>query len=199
MKNANRFNTICYGILAGILSLHFLGTEAFAAEAAGDWRTVYDLVLRYINFGIIVFIFLKYGKTPLMNFLRGEKDKVARQIERIESQKKAATDKITESRQALDESQERYAEIKQRIVEQGERKKEELIADARQLSAVMIADTKRKIDFKIIRARKKIRDELLDEAIDMAMERLPGMITAEDSQRFVDQYIASARRKSGRR
>ena len=54
-------------------------------------------------------------------------------------------------------------------------------------------------DFKIIRARKRVRDELLDAAIEVAMERLPGMITAADSQRFVDQYIASARRKSERR
>ncbi|MFH2219476.1 MAG: ATP synthase F0 subunit B [Pseudomonadota bacterium] len=199
MKNIPKFNMICCFILAGILSLHFLGPEAFAAEEAGDWRTVYDLVLRYINFGIIVFVFFKYGKTPLMNFLRGEKDKVARQIERIESQQKAATDKIRESRQALDEGRERYADIKQRIVEQGERKKEEMISDARQLSALMIADTKRKIDFNIIRARKRVRDELLDAAIEVAMERLPGMITAEDSQRFVDQYIAGARRASGRR
>jgi len=195
MKNGTKFVFACCCVAAGILSLHFLGPEAVAAEEASNWRSGYDLILRYLNFGIIVFVFIKYGKTPLLNFLKGEKDKIARQIDKIERKKKVATDKIRESRQALEEGQERFAEMKVRIVRQGERKKKEIIKDARQLSSAMIEDTKRKIGFQIIQARSAIREELVDAAVSLAMENLPGEITAEDNQKFVDQYLTRAERK----
>ena len=99
MKRVEKIAVLCVSVLAVLSGVHFFGTEAFAAEEAGNWRTWYDLALRYINFGILVFVFIKYGKTPLINFLKGEKDKVVREIEKIEEKKKAATDQIKESRQ----------------------------------------------------------------------------------------------------
>jgi F-type H+-transporting ATPase subunit b len=195
MKNGHKLVFACCCVAAGVLSLHFLGPEAVAAEEASSWRPGYDLALRYINFGILVFVFLKYGKTPLLNFLRGEKDKVARQIDKIESKKKVATDKIKESRQALEEGQARFVELKARIVQQGERKKEEIVQDARQRSVIMIEDTKQKIGFQITQAKSTIREELLDAAIAFALEKLPKEITVEDNQRFVDQYLARAEKK----
>ena len=195
MKKADTIVTFCYSVVACVLGLHFLGSEAFAAEQASNWRVWYDLALRYINFGILVFIFLKYGKTPLFNFLRGEKDKVAREIEKIEDKKKIATDKIKESRQALEDSQTRFAEVKERIVGQGERKKRDIIQDAQQQSVIMMSETKRRIENQLFQAKSTIRSEILDAAINVAMERLPQEVTEADNQRFIDQYLASAQTK----
>ena len=195
MKKADTVAVFCYSMVACVLGLHFLGSEALAAEQASDWRVWYDLVLRYINFGIIVFVFLKYGKNPLLNFLRGEKDKVAREIEKIEDKKKIATDKIKESQQALEDSQARFAEVKERIVGQGEKKKQDIIQDAQQQSVIMISETKRRIENQLFQAKSMIRTEILDEAISIAMERLPKEVTEEDNQRFIDQYLASAQTK----
>ena len=124
----------CY-VIVGVLSLLFFRHERF-------W---YDLVLRYFNFGIIVFVFIKYAKTPLMDFLRGRKETLAREIKKIEDKKKEAIDRIDTARKTLEESQERFTELKERIVHQGEKKKQELVNQAHHLSRVMIEDAKRKI------------------------------------------------------
>jgi F-type H+-transporting ATPase subunit b len=55
----------------------------------------------------------------------------------------------------------------------------------------MIEDAKRKIEYQILQARNTIRSQMLDAAIDLAMERLPREITDEDNEKFIDQYIAS--------
>jgi len=182
MKKFNIKILFCCYIIVGVLSLLFLRHERF-------W---YDLVLRYFNFGIIVFVFIKYAKTPLMNFLRGQKEELARELEKIEDKKKEAIDKIDEARITLEESQDRFAELKERIVNQGEKKKQEIIKEAHHLSEVMIEDAKRKIEYQILQARNTIRAQMLDAAIDLAMERLPQEITDEDNEKFIDQYITSA-------
>ena len=57
MKYVNKLTPICTGAMALVLSFHLLGYEAFAGEKSNGWRSTYDLILLWINFGIIVLIF----------------------------------------------------------------------------------------------------------------------------------------------
>jgi F-type H+-transporting ATPase subunit b len=174
-----------------VLSLHFLGHDALAAEKSNSWRPMYDLILRWINFGIIVFVILKYGKTPLMNFLRGQKDKLAQEINQLENEKKDATAKVMETLKSVDESEVRFADLKDRIIQQGEKKKTEIIESAQNQSKMMLEDAKRRIDSHFLQAKNEFKAELIDRAMDMAMERLPKMITPEDNDKFTRLFLDS--------
>jgi len=189
MKRVNKKIGLFYFIMAGTMSLHFLGFEALASESSGGWRPIYDEVLLWFNFGIIVFVFIKYGKTPLMNFLHGPKDKIAQEIERIKEKKKQAADKVTEINKMVDESEARFAKIKARVVEQGERKKKEIIKSAQQQSKTMLEDAKKRIDIQFVQAKDTLRKELVDSAMDMAMEQLPREITPEDNDKFTRVFL----------
>ena len=191
MKRVNKIVWLCYFIMAGAGSFHFLGLEALASEGSGGWRPIYDEILLWINFGIIVFVFVKYGKTPLMNFLQGRKEKIAREIERIEQKKEKATDKIKEIQKIIDASEVRFVELKERIAQQGERKKQEIVESAQQQSRMMIDVAKRRIDNQFDQAKSAFKTELIDAAIDLALQRLPQEITAEDNEKFTNQYLAS--------
>ena len=192
MKRVNNKVRLFYFIMAGTLSLHFLGFEALASESSGGWRPIYDEVLLWFNFGIIVFVFIKYGKTPLMNFLHGRKEKIAREIAQIEEKKKQAADKVTEINKMVDESNARFAKIKDRIVEQGERKKAEIIESAQNQSKTMLENAKQRIDFQFVQAKSILRKELIDTALNLAMERIPKEITPEDNEKFTREFLTSA-------
>ncbi|MGD2149684.1 MAG: ATP synthase F0 subunit B [Desulfobacterales bacterium] len=191
MKRINKIVRLCCFIIAGAASSHFLGLDALASEGSGGWRPIYDEILLWINFGIIAFVFVKYGKTPLMNFLRGQKEKVAKDIERVEQKKEEAVNRIKEIQKVLDEKDARFAIIKDRIVRQGERKKQEIVESAHQQSQMMLNDAKRRIDSQFVQAKSAFRAELIDAAIELAMQRLPLEITDEDNDKFLDQYLAS--------
>lgn len=190
MKKVNKKIGLFYFIV-GTMSLHFLGFEAMASEGSGGWRPIYDEILLWFNFGIIVFVFIKYGKTPFMNFLRSRKEKISQEIEQIEEKKKQATDKIIELNKMIDESEVRFAQIKDRIVAQGERKKEEIIKSAQEQSKLMLKDAKRRIDAHFQQAKNEFKAELVDKAMDMAMERLPKEITPEDNDKFTRLFLDS--------
>jgi len=189
MKCVNKIILMFCYIIAGFLGLHFLGHEAFAAEKASSWRPIYDLILRWINFGIIVFLVVKYAKTPLMNFLRGQKEKLAREIKRLDNKKQGISANIEETLKTIDESEVRFAELKERIVRQGEKKKDAIIQTAQKQSKMMLEDAKRRIDTHFIQAKNKFRAEMVDRTIDLAMERLPKEITAEDNEKLTIEYL----------
>ena len=178
--------------MAVFLSLHLLGHEAFAAEKSSNWRPIYDLIMRYINFGIIVFVIIKYGKTPIMNFLRGQKEKLAKEIKRLEDEKEDVASQVKEMVKTIDESEERFEELKERIVDQGEKKKAEIIQAAQAHSELMIVDAKRRIESHFLQAKNDFRAELIDTAVDLALERFPKEMTPEDDEKFTREFLASS-------
>jgi F-type H+-transporting ATPase subunit b len=189
MRCVNKIVLIFCCIIIGLLSLHVLGHDAFAAEKASSWRPTYDLILRWINFGIIVFLVVRYGKNPIMNFLRGQKQKLAQEIKHLEDKKQGISANIEETLKTIDESEVRFAELKERIVRQGEQKKEAIIQTAQNQSKTMLEDAKRRIDTHFIQAKNTLRAEMIDMAIDLAMERFPKEITAEDNEKLTVEYL----------
>ncbi|MGB2689277.1 MAG: ATP synthase F0 subunit B [Desulfobacterales bacterium] len=191
MKYMDKIGGKFFYLIAIVLSLHFLGHDALAAEKSSGWRPMYDLSLRWINFGIIAFLIVKYGKTPIMNFLRGQKDKLEQEINQLENEKEDAKAKIKETLKTVDESEVRFSELKDRIIQQGEKKKTEIIESAQNQSKMMLEDGKRRIDTYFLQAKNEFRAELIDRAMDMAMERLPREVTPEDNDKFTRLFLES--------
>jgi len=196
MKGIKKIAKICYFILAVVIGILLLGTEASAANNSDDWRPAFDLVMRWLNFGIIVFILVKYARTPIKDFLLSRREEVAREIEMVEEKKEAANKKIQDAARMLDESEVRFARVKERIIQEGETKKQKLIEGAKQESKILLESAMKKIDNQLLDAQKAFKSELVDTAISLAMKRLPDEITTEDNQNFTNQFMASA---SGKR
>ena len=192
MKAIKKIAKICYFILAVVIGILLLGSEASAANNSDDWRPTFDLVMRWLNFGIIVFILVKYARTPIKDFLLSRREEVAREIEMVEEKKEAANKKIQDAARMLDESEVRFARVKERIIQEGETKKQKLIEDAQQESKILLESTMKKIESQLLDAKRAFKSELVDTAISLAMKRLPDEITTEDNQNFTNQFLASA-------
>jgi F-type H+-transporting ATPase subunit b len=192
MKYLSKLLWACAGLLAVMLSLHLLSLDGYAAEGSSNWRPTYDLIMRWINFGIIVFVVYKYARKPLMNFLRGRKEKVAEEIEALETRKEEMIDRINQTQKDIEESDIRFEELKERIIQQGEKKKAEIIESAKNHSKMMFEDSKRRIGTHFLHAKSEFKAELIDKAMDMAMERLPREITPEDNDKFTRLFLESA-------
>ncbi len=195
MKGVKKLAGICCFMFAVVIGIHLLGSEASAADNSGNWRPVFDLVMRWLNFGIIVFILVKYARTPIKDFLLSRREEVAREIETIEEKKEAANKKIQDAARMLDESEVRFARIKARIIQEGQTKKQKLIEDAQQESKILLKSTMKKIETQLLDAKRAFKSELVDTAISLAMKRLPDEITTEDNQKFTNQFLTSASAK----
>jgi len=158
-------------------------------------RDTYDKAMLIFNFLILVVLFIKFAKNPLKDFLENRKLEIAREVKRIEDEKKSWLQKIKDAKKDLDASEVRFAAIKQRMINQGEREKQELIENAKKQSELMIEKTKQKIENDIVRAKKKLRTELVDAAMELTFKNLPTEINKEDQDKFIDQYLSSLNKK----
>lgn len=167
----------------------------YASEGSGGWRSTYDKGMLIFNFIILVILFIKFAKNPLKDFLENRKLEIAREVKRIEDEKKNYLEKIKSAQDDLEQSESRFEEIKQRMIDQGEKKKQELIDSAKKQSELMIDKAKQKIDNDIVRAKKKLRAELVDTAMDLALKNIPNEINDNDKDKFVDQYLSGLKEK----
>ena len=181
----------CYSI--AVITVLLLGsTDALAAETTKNWRSTFDVVMRWLNFVIIAFVLVKFGRKPIKDFFANRRQEIDHQIKKYEQQKEAAEEKIAETTQMLNNSIARFEKIKKRIVEDGEKKKQQIIEGAQQESRILLEGTQQKIENQIREARNLIRSELIDSAIALAEKRLPEEITAVDEQKLLDHFMESA-------
>jgi F-type H+-transporting ATPase subunit b len=185
---------VLYGccLSAVLMAIFINGPDALAAENAENWRSTYDLVMRWVNFAIFASLLVKFAKAPLKDFLSDRKGQIEKKIKASEEQKEAVEEKIAENKKMLADSLSRFEKIRQTIIETGERKKQEIIEDAQRESKMLLEATQHKIEHQIREARNAIRTELIESAIALAVKRLPAEITEADQKKLTDLFLASA-------
>jgi F-type H+-transporting ATPase subunit b len=192
LKKAARLGGFIFSVLA---ILHLAAFEILAAENPGDWRPVFDLVMRWFNFLLLAFLLIKFSRAPIKKFLAGKRQDIADEIDALEAQKSEMLAQIAQSKEQLENSQARLAQLKKRILAQGEKNRQKIIEEAEHESKMMLSGAKQKIDSRIVEARQVLKSELVDSAFALAMEKLPEKITDEDNQRLIDAFMSSAASK----
>ena len=189
---SSSFSVLIVCLLAA-LCLHTVASSAMASEGAENIRTIYDTVLRWLNFAILMYLLIRFGKDPIKKFFASQTAEVARKIEQIDAEKKAIEEKIADVRQALEESQSLLASMKVGIVKVGEKRREVALAEAQRHGAFLLEDVERRVDIMLLDARASVRSELVDAAITLAIEQLPELLTEADNRGLVRQFLSNVR------
>jgi F-type H+-transporting ATPase subunit b len=164
--------------------------DALAAGESGDWRPVFDLVMRWVNFLLLAFVIFKFSRTPIKSFLENRKQEISSGIKALEAEKEKIVADIERNRQKLADSRERLNQLKKRIISEGERNKQKIIRDAENESKLMLESAGQKINSRIHGAQVALRAELVDLATRMAMEKLPSEVTEQDNQKYIDAFLS---------
>jgi F-type H+-transporting ATPase subunit b len=172
--------------------LHLTAGWGWAEEGESTWRSTYDVVMIWVNFVILAVVIVKYGRKPLMEFLKGEGRRTAEGIHQAEESKRRMDEDVQQMTAAAEESRERLRALRERLIQEGEQKRLELIESSRRDSQLMLEQTRVRIDHQIFEARERLKAEIIDSAIDAAQERLPSLVKDEDHDRLVEQFIEKA-------
>lgn len=167
------------------------GGNALAAGDAPQWRPTYDLAMRWINFVILVFLLVKFGRSPLKNFLGNQKALWANHLQRLETEKATAEKEVAEAKAALAASEVRMETLRQRLLQEGKREKEAIIEAARAQGRMMLTGAERQTQTRILEAKSVLRAEMVDMAMDAVLATLPDRITDSDNRRWTDRFVSS--------
>jgi F-type H+-transporting ATPase subunit b len=192
MKAVKKMGVLLVFLIAVTATLHLLSTVAFAAVSGSAWRSNYDMIMMWVNFAILLVVLIKFGINPIKGFLRDQKENIASKIKIFEEEKEANAAQIRQSQQLMQESSLRFDQIKEKIIAEGEKKKQEIIESARRESTFMIDHANFWIDRRIQQAKDSLKSDLIDEAMTMATQRLPKILTPEDNQKFISLFLDEA-------
>ena len=193
MKNNSIGSPKWAGLAALIISCCWVA-NAWAADGFEFTRETYDLMMKWVNFIILAALIIKYARRPIANFLKEKKDEVAAAIKKLEAQKKSMQEKLQENQRQLTASEDRLVSIKNKIVAEGENRKAQIIADAHNESRIMLQTAQFRIDHQIREMHSRLKSELIDSATQMALTKLPGIITDADHERLVHQWMEAVQR-----
>jgi F-type H+-transporting ATPase subunit b len=187
MQPINKRHVMTAGLVLATLIWCLL--QSTTAMAAGDWRPTYDIIMMWVNFIILATVLIKLLRHPLGNFLRTQRDAVKDTLETLENEKGRIEEEITSLRAALEDRQQRAADLHERMVAEGEEERRELIAEARQEAERRLIKARQLIDAHQREVCHKLRDEIIDTAVRKAMAELPKHITPEVEQVLTDRFL----------
>jgi F-type H+-transporting ATPase subunit b len=166
------------------------GDEVFAAETASTARRVWDTILLLFNFGVLVFVFIKFGKKPLMDFLRGRRHEIEENLDSLDSKRQDARSRMSIEEQKLDGIEDRIQEIREAIIQAGQKAKEEIIEQGKREAEHILEKAQANAAYRLANAKKVLRKELLDIVLSLLEEKLRENLTSEDHEKLIAQFIA---------
>lgn len=177
------------GMASAIVFLGILPSDVLAAEKISEGRKLWDLILRWVNFGILVFFFLKYGKAPLMSFLRGERNRVQKTLQEIEKDLNLSKMRLQEEAKKLEDIEGGLADLRKNILEMGEKEKERILEEARNTADQMITQAESETGIKLEGARRRLNDNLVERALSLAEERLQASFSDQDNDQLLQGFV----------
>ena len=188
MKTSREILFVMLCVMAVVL---VLCPEAYGSQEQPGWRKPYDIIMLWINFGILVALFIKYARKPLMDALRGVRDKLEEDLGVLKKQHREKTSVMDAEETRLKEIQGHLDEIRARIIEMGEKEKQKIIEQAKAAAEKMIADAKAYATFQMTKAKQQLSDEMVDLAISKVEARLKQEISAEDNDKLVSEFLGN--------
>lgn len=172
-----------------VISFFSYCPDVFAEGEITSGRRIWDNIMLWVNFGILVFVFLKFAKKPLIDFLRGEGKKVEEDLNTVDGRLedvKAVMDIESDKFKDIDQ---RIEDIKKSILQMGTREKERIIEQAKANADKMIRDAKTYSKHRILAAKKALADEMVDVAISMVKDKLTKEISKDDDKKLFSRFL----------
>ena len=192
MKRNGRKPLLAICVTLGFLAcMYLLIPDPVAAEESGSSRKIWDNILLWINFGILVFFFMKYAKKPLMDFLKSVRSKIRKDVDEVNDKLENATSLVNTESEKLKEVDSHVQKLRKAMLEMGEKDKERIIQEGKMTAEKMILDAKAYTEYRMTMARKALSDEMVDMAIGIAEERITQGITDKDHDNLVSQFISN--------
>ena len=180
-----RYHWIC---LAVALAVVLLAAPAWAAEELPEWRKIWDVVWRVLNFLILAGLIVKYGRQPMKDFLAGQRDTLAEEIKEMEEAKAEAEADLKDIEDRIAGLADELGKFEESVASQAAKVREEIMATAEFEANAILERTKRQSEMALEQARKDMASELVELAGMDAVELVQAAINSEDLSRLVDEF-----------
>lgn len=149
----------------------------------------YRWAMTVLNFGIICFLFLRYGRKPILDFLDAKAREVAETLERSKAAKEKSGAELREAIRKLAGVDDEKEQIIRSATEVSEKQRAKILGDAERAAERVEQQLQTDIERARYLARKRTTELLANQVVDAAERHIADKLTPEDHAALVDRFI----------
>jgi F-type H+-transporting ATPase subunit b len=177
--------------MIALLSAYFLfpAATAFAAGSGESHFGLMDWVWRFVNFGILVVLLVKFAGKPLKNFFQQRKELIEKSIRESQEAKELARKALAEVEERLKLKDKEVEEILSIAKVSGESERARLIEESERMKVRILEQAKSNIDHEVKLAREAIKAEAVEASLQLAEEKIRNRLTTVEQERLLQESI----------
>ncbi len=142
-----------------------------------------------VNFLALMIILVKFGRQPMIDMFRSRREAIENEYQELEEKRREAEARYQEYEKKLATLEEEAKKIVEAFIEQGEKEKERIIAEAKAAAERIKQQAEFYVQQELERAREELRKEVAELSVQMAEKIIREKITPEDHKRLVQEFI----------
>jgi F-type H+-transporting ATPase subunit b len=147
------------------------------------------IIWTIVNFGIFLFIILKFGLKPIANGLKAREDRINTAIENAEKANANASTLLKESQEKLDNAQREMQELISKGRQQAESIVKKAAEEAEKVKQTKVAEAQKEIERSKDAALLELRSEVAGLVIKATEMILNEKLNDERHQKLIESYI----------
>jgi F-type H+-transporting ATPase subunit b len=152
-------------------------------------RKIWDTVWRFINFFILVFVLVKFGREPIKNFLAEHSADIDQDLHEHQTRVQEAQNEYQDVEQRLAKIEDMIEEVRQLHLNEAQRTKDSILEMAKQNADHIMEEAKRQAETAVQKTRDQMKAELVEKAIEEAENLIRTHFKPEDEDRLVGEYM----------
>jgi len=184
--------------LAGALGLAALAVAgvpgaAWAAEGGG----LADLLYQALNLAILLGVLIYFGRKPVMAYFASRRSDIKRDLDSAAELLAAAEARNSEIQRKLADLESEIEETRETARKRADEECERILAEARKAAERIRSDAHAAAEQELARARRELRAEAADLAVQLAGELLREQTGEGDRERLLDEFITRVESGTG--
>ena len=149
----------------------------------------YKWGMAFLNFGIICFLFHRYARKPLLNFLDARAREVAETLERSRDTRERAEAELREAIRKLSGVDDEKKRIIELATEVSEKQRARILEDAQRAADRVVEQLRGDMDRARYLAQQRTLELLANQVVDEAERYIVQTITPDDHAALVGRFI----------
>ena len=177
--------------IAAFFLVFILVSNVFAIGGGGGehhftWK---DWIWPVVNFGILAFILVHFGRKPVSEFFKKRTETIEKSLKEAKEARELAQKTLDEVRERLNNTDSEIEKIIESARKSGEKEKEAIIAEGERLKERIIEQAKANIDFELQKAKETIKSDAALLALEMAEKQIKEQLGQKEQEGLIDDYI----------
>lgn len=141
-----------------------------------------------INFIILLWIVVRFGKKPFVQFLENRHTTIRDNLAEAQRMREEAQQRLDEIKGKLSNLEREITEIKDAVRKDAELERDRIIADAKSQAEDLVTAADRTLDDELRRARRRLEAEAVSAAMQAAEKMIRQQISDADRKRINEDY-----------